>query len=40
MINKVGVLGAGTMGNGICQVFAQTGYPVIMVDLTNEILEK
>lgn len=40
MINKVGVLGAGTMGSGICQVFAQSGYPVIMVDLTNEILEK
>lgn len=40
MINKVGVLGAGTMGNGICQVFAQKGYQVVMVDLTNEILER
>ncbi len=40
MVNKVGVLGAGTMGSGICQVFAQSGYQVIMVDLTNEILEK
>ncbi|MCS7249437.1 MAG: 3-hydroxybutyryl-CoA dehydrogenase [candidate division WOR-3 bacterium] len=40
MVNKVGVLGAGVMGSGICQVFAQKNYPVVMVDLTNEILEK
>lgn len=40
MISKVGVLGAGTMGNGISQVFAQSGYQVVMVDLTNEILER
>lgn len=40
MVNKIGVLGAGIMGSGISQVFAQYGYSVIMVDLTNEILEK
>ena len=31
-IGKVGVLGAGTMGSGIAQVFAQAGTPVCMVD--------
>ena len=31
-IGKVGVLGAGTMGNGIAQVFAQAGRSVAVVD--------
>lgn len=31
-IQTVGVLGAGTMGSGIAQVFAQHGYPVHLVD--------
>ena len=30
---KVGVIGAGTMGNGIAQVFASTGSEVTLVDL-------
>ncbi len=34
-IRKVGVIGAGTMGNGIAHVFAQFGYSVKLVD-TNE----
>jgi 3-hydroxybutyryl-CoA dehydrogenase len=29
-IRQVGVLGAGTMGNGIAQAFAVAGYSVIM----------
>lgn len=34
---KVGVIGAGTMGSGIAQVFAQTeGYTVILVDIKQE----
>ncbi len=40
MFKNIGVLGAGTMGSGISQVFAQNGYSVIMVDLTDEILQK
>jgi len=40
MFRNIGVLGAGTMGSGISQVFAQNGYSVIMVDLTDEFLER
>jgi 3-hydroxybutyryl-CoA dehydrogenase len=36
----VAVLGGGTMGNGIAQVFAQHGHPVILRDLTADILER
>src|SRR5215203_4787366 len=32
-IKKVGVVGAGTMGNGIAQVFAVSGYDVTMHDV-------
>ena len=38
--NKVMVIGAGTMGNGIAQVFASTGYEVLMVDVAEGPLEK
>ncbi len=37
---KIGVLGAGTMGSGIVQAFAQSGYEVIMRDLKDEYIEK
>jgi 3-hydroxybutyryl-CoA dehydrogenase len=37
---SVAVLGSGTMGNGIAQVFAQHGYPVTLRDLTSEILDR
>ncbi len=40
VINKVLVLGAGTMGNGIVHVFAQSGYKVIMGDISETSLEK
>ncbi|MHB8764850.1 MAG: 3-hydroxyacyl-CoA dehydrogenase NAD-binding domain-containing protein, partial [Deferrisomatales bacterium] len=33
-IKKVGVLGAGTMGHGIAQVFAVGGYPVVLRDIS------
>jgi len=36
---KVAVLGAGTMGNGIAQVFAQHGHPVVLRDLDGNILD-
>jgi len=39
-IRTVGVVGAGTMGNGIAQVFAAGGYPVIMRDLKPEFLDR
>ena len=37
---KVAVLGAGTMGNGIAQVFAQHGHAVTLRDLDASILER
>jgi len=37
-IRNVGVIGAGTMGNGIAQVFAQTGYSVHLVDAAQAAL--
>ena len=39
-IEKVAVIGAGTMGNGIAHVFAQNGYKVEFIDLKKEYLEK
>jgi 3-hydroxybutyryl-CoA dehydrogenase len=39
-IRTVGVIGAGTMGNGIAQVFAQAGYTVRLVDLAQPMLER
>jgi 3-hydroxybutyryl-CoA dehydrogenase len=38
-IRKVAVVGAGTMGNGIVHVFAQTGYDVTMIDVRADALE-
>lgn len=40
MINHVGVIGAGTMGNGIAQVCAVAGYPVTLVDVSEEALDR
>jgi 3-hydroxybutyryl-CoA dehydrogenase len=37
---EVGVLGAGTMGNGIAQVFAQGGHDVVLRDLDRAILDR
>jgi 3-hydroxybutyryl-CoA dehydrogenase len=39
-IRKVGVVGAGTMGNGIAQVFAVAGYDVIMRDIKDEFVAR
>jgi 3-hydroxybutyryl-CoA dehydrogenase len=39
-INKVFVIGAGTMGNGIAQVSAQAGYSVVMSDIKDEFVKK
>ncbi len=40
MIKTVGVIGAGTMGNGIAQVFAQSGYTVKLHDAAPAALER
>jgi 3-hydroxybutyryl-CoA dehydrogenase len=37
---RIGVVGSGTMGNGIAQVLAQAGYPVIMMDTSPEALDR
>ena len=39
-IRKVGVIGAGQMGNGIAHVFAQSGFDVLLSDLSQESLDK
>lgn len=39
-MEKIAVIGAGTMGNGIVHAFAQYGYPVSMIDISEEALEK
>jgi 3-hydroxybutyryl-CoA dehydrogenase len=39
-INTVGVIGAGTMGNGIAQVFAQHGFTVRLVDVAQPLLDR
>src|SRR5256885_2574712 len=39
-IKAVGVVGAGTMGNGIAQVFAQAGYSVLLVDVAQPMLDR
>ncbi len=40
MIEKVGVIGAGTMGNGIAQVFAQAGFTVQLHDVAQAALDR
>ncbi len=38
-ISRVGVVGAGQMGNGIAHVFALAGYEVVMTDISTDALE-
>ncbi|HSQ19058.1 MAG TPA: 3-hydroxybutyryl-CoA dehydrogenase [Blastocatellia bacterium] len=38
MIKSIGVIGAGTMGNGIAQVSARSGLFVVMQDVSEELL--
>jgi 3-hydroxybutyryl-CoA dehydrogenase len=38
-IKKIAVIGAGTMGNGICHVFAQNNYVVELADLKEDFIE-
>jgi 3-hydroxybutyryl-CoA dehydrogenase len=39
-IQNVAVVGAGTMGNGIAQVFATAGFPTLLVDTTQAALDR
>jgi 3-hydroxybutyryl-CoA dehydrogenase len=39
-IQQIGVVGAGTMGNGIAQVFTQSGFAVRLVDAAAPALER
>lgn len=39
-MNKITVIGAGTMGNGIAHVFAQKGYQVNLVDISQDALDR
>ncbi|PRY11918.1 3-hydroxybutyryl-CoA dehydrogenase [Pontibacter ummariensis] len=39
-MKKVAVIGSGTMGNGIAHVFAQNGFPVSLVDISEEALQR
>jgi 3-hydroxybutyryl-CoA dehydrogenase len=40
MVQIIGVVGAGTMGNGIAQVFAQSGFTVRLVDVAAPMLDR
>jgi 3-hydroxybutyryl-CoA dehydrogenase len=39
-IKRIGIVGAGTMGNGISQTFAQCGFQVILQDVVEPALQK
>jgi 3-hydroxybutyryl-CoA dehydrogenase len=39
-IQRVGVVGAGTMGNGIAHVFARSGYEVVLCDIEQKFLDR
>ncbi|MDD3458408.1 MAG: 3-hydroxybutyryl-CoA dehydrogenase [Weeksellaceae bacterium] len=39
-MNKVAVIGAGTMGNGIAQTFAQKAYKVNLIDISDQAIER
>ncbi len=39
-ITRIGVIGCGTMGNGIAHVAALSGFHVVLVDVQEEFLEK
>jgi len=39
-IRSIGIIGAGTMGNGIAQVAAGAGFDVILLDINDAAFEK
>ena len=40
IINMVGIVGSGTMGSGIAQLVAASGYEIVLIDLNDELLKK
>ncbi|HEX2692715.1 MAG TPA: 3-hydroxybutyryl-CoA dehydrogenase [Gemmatimonadaceae bacterium] len=40
MTDRVAVVGAGQMGNGIAHVFAQSGFNVVMIDVSRDALDR
>jgi 3-hydroxybutyryl-CoA dehydrogenase len=39
-IQRIGVIGAGTMGNGIAHIFARSGYSVLLCDVEQRFLDR
>src|SRR2546427_13239194 len=39
-VKTVGIVGAGTMGNGIAHVFAKKGYQVVLCDVDQRYLDR
>src|SRR5258705_219148 len=39
-MNNIAVIGSGTMGNGIAHVFAQFGFQVSLIDISEDALKK
>ena len=39
-LQRVGIIGAGTMGNGIAHVFARSGYSVVLCDIEQKFLDR
>jgi 3-hydroxybutyryl-CoA dehydrogenase len=39
-LRKIGVIGAGTMGNGIAHVFARSGFPVHLIDVEQRFVDR
>ncbi|HSG32561.1 MAG TPA: 3-hydroxybutyryl-CoA dehydrogenase [Thermodesulfobacteriota bacterium] len=39
-MNMVGIVGSGTMGSGIAQLVAASGYEIVLIDLNDELLKK
>jgi len=39
-IKQIGIIGAGTMGNGIAQAFALCGYDVMMTDISEVVVQR
>ena len=38
-IKKIGIIGSGTMGHGIAEVSALNSYDVVLIDISQEILD-